>query len=541
MLLGIGSVISAAVILIAALALLNLNSLRNSLETYNTKTKEVGTLLLISENFDFVTSKYKESIINVMMGEEPDVSATELKRRLDEIDVQSALLKSDAIKNGAAKIQSGISKLRKPILEGFELIAAGDSYTSSEIFINKIRKLARETTTRIQTEASEAQAISQANYDEAVGVFNTNRTTLIIVSIITVLLTIGSLLYIVKKITKSINGFVQAANTMASGDLTLHIKSDSRNEIGLLMRSMGNLAEQFSKIISMVKSVSSEIQNSSSETTSLSEQMTSGAQEMAEKSTATAAASEEMSANMNSVAAAMEEASSNILMVSQASDEMINTIDEIARNTSQSRRITTKAVEQASEASRTIAELGDSAQKIGEVTKTITDISEQTKLLALNATIEAARAGEAGKGFAVVANEIKELARQTSEATEGIILQVNDIQNATGSTVKAIDKVTEVINNIETTVTATADSVDSQSSATRDIATNISQASNGIQEVNESVAQSTAVAGEITQAIIQVNNVSQQIESGSMQVNKNSHALNTLAEKLNTLIEKFKI
>jgi len=113
-----------------------------------------------------------------MMGEEPDVSSSELIRRLDEIDVQSTLLKSDAIKNGATIIQSGISKLREPILEGFELIEAGDSYTSSEIFVTKIRKFAKEATTRIQTEASEAQAISQANYEAAVDVYETNRTTL---------------------------------------------------------------------------------------------------------------------------------------------------------------------------------------------------------------------------------------------------------------------------------------------------------------------------------------------------------------------------
>ena len=50
-------------------------------------------------------------------------------------------------------------------------------------------------------------------------------------------------------------------------------------------------------------------------------------------------------------------------------------------------------------------ELSLSAQKIGNVVDTITDLSEQTNLLTLNATIEAARAGEAGKGFAVVAGK----------------------------------------------------------------------------------------------------------------------------------------
>ncbi len=541
MLLGIGGLISGAVVLIVVLALINLSALKNSLETYNTKTKEVGTLLLISENFDFVTSKYNESIINVMMGNEPGVRIAEIKRRLEAIESLSELLKSETILTGARVIKQGIKKLKSPIIEGFSLIEAGDSYTSSEIFVSKIQKLAQETTTRIQTEASEAQAISQANYEDAVDIYKTNRTVLIIVSFLTVLLTIGSLLFIIKKITLSINTFVQAADTMASGDLTVHFKSKARNEIGLLMQSMGNLVKQFSGIIRLVKTVSAEIQDSSAETESLSKQMKNGAQKMAEKSNMTAAAAEEMSTNMNSVAAAMEEATSNIQFVSKASDQMINTIDDIGRNTSDSRAIAGKAVEQAREASRTIAELGDSAQKIGEVTQTITDISEQTKLLALNATIEAARAGEAGKGFAVVANEIKELARQTSEATEGITFQVNDIQNATESTVKAIDKISEVINKIETIVTATADSVDNQSSATRNIATNIAQASNGIQDVNESIAQSSAVSGEITNEIKQVNNVSREIETGSTQITKNSHTLNILAEKLNTLVEKFKI
>ena len=65
-------------------------------------------------------------------------------------------------------------------------------------------------------------------------------------------------------------------------------------------------------------------------------------------------------------------------------------------------------------------ELVNQIYSVSEITNTISDIQNQTKLLALNASIEAARAGEAGKGFAVVAQEISSLSEQTQEATSQI-------------------------------------------------------------------------------------------------------------------------
>jgi len=61
-----------------------------------------------------------------------------------------------------------------------------------------------------------------------------------------------------------------------------------------------------------------------------------------------------------------------------------------------------------------MAQLSEQAASIGDVTKTVSQVSDQTNLLALNAAIEAARAGDHGRGFAVVADEVRALA-ETSE------------------------------------------------------------------------------------------------------------------------------
>ena len=67
-----------------------------------------------------------------------------------------------------------------------------------------------------------------------------------------------------------------------------------------------------------------------------------------------------------------------------------------------------------------ICRLGEESKEILGITRTISEISQQTNILALNATIEAARAGEHGKGFAVVAGEIQKLAEQTKRAVDDI-------------------------------------------------------------------------------------------------------------------------
>ena len=186
-------------------------------------------------------------------------------------------------------------------------------------------------------------------------------------------------------------------------------------------------------------------------------------------------------------------------------------------------------------------ELSQAAQAIGQVTETITTISDQTKLLALNATIEAARAGAAGKGFAVVAHEIKELARQTADATEDIKKKVSGIQGSTTGTLADLARISQVIGNVSEIVNTIATAIEEQSTVTKDIARNVGEAATGVEEANQRVSQISTVSQSVAKDITAVNQANADIASGSEQVLISSTELSKLAEDLQRLIGQFKI
>ena len=343
--------------------------------------------------------------------------------------------------------------------------------------------------------------------------------------------------------SRLVNNVVNGLKDIAQGegDLTMRLQVNSKDEVGDLARWFNTFIEKMQGIIKEIVGGVESLHSSSNELTAIARQMASGSEQTADKSGQVASAAEEMSSNMNSVAAASEQASTNVEMVAAASEQMSATINEIATNTERGQTITSDAVHQAKAVSTSVAELGKAAIDVGKVTETINEISEQTNLLALNATIEAARAGEAGKGFAVVANEIKDLAKQTADATQDIRMKIDGIQGSTNTTVAEINRIEKVIADINEIVSTVATSVEEQSTSTKEIVGNVNQAAQGIQNVNENVAQSSTVSTGIAKDVADVNAAAMEISDGSRQVNAAAGELSKLAEQQKAMVNQFKI
>jgi methyl-accepting chemotaxis protein len=195
-----------------------------------------------------------------------------------------------------------------------------------------------------------------------------------------------------------------------------------------------------------------------------------------------AAAAGEGNHQADAVAGAAHTTSENVQVVAAAIEELTASIAEVHRRVADAARIASGAAGAARDGNTAMTSLADSASRIGDVVRLISDIAGQTNLLALNATIEAARAGEAGKGFAVVAQEVKALASQTARATEEISAQIGAMQGATEGAVTAIRAIGDTVGQLEGVTVAVADTAREQAEATRSIAEAITRAATGAQD-----------------------------------------------------------
>ncbi len=341
------------------------------------------------------------------------------------------------------------------------------------------------------------EAAVKATYDR----YAANGTRLIVVVLIVFSAIMVVMLYsgirTFRAIDKPLKQAVGLAVRIASGDLTGKVEAHSNNEVGRLLKALGEMNDKLRHLVSDIRHGAESVAAGSQELSSAVEQLSSSAQEQASSLEETAASMEEMTST-----------------VKQNADNALRA-DKVALG---AREAANEGVVTSSSLRRSMEAINTSSTKIADIIGVIDEIAFQTNLLALNAAVEAARAGEQGRGFAVVASEVRNLAQRSASAAKEIKALIKD----------SVDKVqdgTQLVSSSSKTLEGIVENVKNTAEIIAEISASSQEQASGIEQVNR--------------AIMQMDGVTQSNAAQVEELSGTSQSLSVQAEQLRNLVSHF--
>ncbi|UVL43329.1 methyl-accepting chemotaxis protein [Pseudomonas sp. B21-040] len=369
-------------------------------------------------------------------------------------------------------------------------------------------------------------------YAKAAGVeagehYSSAITGIVAVSIMAAVLTVLLAWLLTRSIVTPLNRAVQAAETIAGGNLTKVIDIDGNDEPARLLGALATMQANLRKTIEQIAGSATQLGAAAEELSTVTQEASRGLQQQNNEI-------EQAATAVNEMTAAVEEVARNAVSTSEASsqstqaaregrDRVVETVDAIQTMT-----------HDVQNTSLMIEGLAAQGRDIGKVLDVIRAIAEQTNLLALNAAIEAARAGEAGRGFAVVADEVRALAHRTAQSTQEIEKMVAGIQNGTGEAVSSMQQSNQRTQSTLEMARAAGIALEQ-----------ITQSIHLINERNLVIASASEeqaqVSREVDRNLVNIRDLATQSAAGANQTSAATHELSRLAVDLNAMVARFVI
>ncbi|MFY1824679.1 methyl-accepting chemotaxis protein [Myxococcus fulvus] len=415
-------------------------------------------------------------------------------RSVDTVSPEALLAAVDAAAEGEGRVEVedvSFRVARQPVGAGLELVLARDE----------------------STEASR---------------FTTAVVLIVGLGLFTALAAGGVIFLLVRRMTGPLRELTAAAaRVVAEGDFRGTLEVHSRDEIGQLASSFAEMMVQLRSLLMALKGSS--------------EQLEAAASQLTESATVQNEAVSQQAVALHETQLAAQQLQES----SRAAARRVETIQREAEKASGFGQAGEAAVSgsvgglthirsHVEQIGRTISELHQRTRLVGDITRTVKDLADQSNVLALNASIEAARSGDQGRAFSVVARNMRSLADQSAGATTRVQGILGDIGRAISDAVRISEGGAREVEGGLEQVRAAGESL-------RSLAGIIQSNGQTVKSISDAVRQQDAGIAELFAALSSMADVADQIVDRMAESEQAAIQLSAASGELSAIVGRYQI
>ncbi|SFC02793.1 methyl-accepting chemotaxis protein [Massilia yuzhufengensis] len=475
---------AAVTLVVACAGFFGMSQMNHAVDTYNVALVEAGHAQQVEallSRFRLQTQEWKNTLLRGKDEEQRtrywnafQKSEAEVAKEVADL---VAVLPAGETRELLGQFGQAHAKMGEGYRRGFgEFTAAGFDPAAGDTAVKGLDRAPAELLDKAE-DAMSREAKGTVADAEVVG----KRATLLS----TTLMLLGAVVAVVagvlvsRSITRPLEDAVQAAQSVAAGDLRTTIDVRSNDETGQLLQALKDMTGSLQNIVAQVRG---------------------GAETIAVASDEIARGNLDLSSRTEQQAGAIEETASSM-------EEITATVQQNAESARQANQLAISACDVAAKGGHmveqvvgTMASITESSRKIVDIISVIDSIAFQTNILALNAAVEAARAGEQGRGFAVVASEVRNLAQRSATAAKEIKELINDSVLRVDAGNRLVGETGATMGEIVTSVRRVMDIIGEISTASAEQGAGIAQVNMAVSEMDSVTQQNAALVEEAAAA-----------------------------------------